>query len=326
MIVRGDKSAHIQAMPLSAHQNVFAGNPLDRAADRREDPAWLEAQLEASSARALVLWEGQALTAEGESGPGLAWLPADLAGDAAADRWAFLGLDGATPVFAIELEVEADPTAGPLRGLGRFMPLRQAAGLLPGPEAAMAGCAKSLFDWRRRHGFCAACGRPSRNACGGWKRVCEACRTEHFPRVDPVVIMLAIHTGEDGVERCMMGRGAGWPEGRMSALAGFLEPGESIEEACARELFEEAGLRATAVRYHSSQPWPFPSSLMIGLYARVADDQARPDQTELEEVRWFAREEARALLASPEGFDGVIAPNRYAIARSLLETWAGGQD
>lgn len=309
-------------MPLSAHQNVFAGNPLDRAADRRDDTAWLEAQLEDSRARALVLWEGQVLATEGEAGPGLAWLPADLAGDAAADRWAFLGLDGRTPVFAIELEVEADPTVGPLQGLGRFTPMRQAATLLPGPEAAMAGCAKSLFDWRRRHGFCAACGRASRNASGGWKRVCDACRTEHFPRVDPVVIMLATHTGEDGVERCMMGRGAGWPPGRMSALAGFLEPGESIEEACARELHEEAGLVATAVTYHSSQPWPFPSSLMIGLYAEVADDQARPDQTELEEVRWFDRGQIRRMLDDPGGVDGVTAPNPYAIARALLETWA----
>lgn len=311
-------------MPLSAPHNVFAGNPLDRAADRREDDAWLAARLEDPHARALVLWEGQALLTEGDGPAGLAWLPATQAGDLAPDRWAFLGLDGGRPVFAIELEVEADPTLGPLRGLGRFAPMRQAAGLLPGPEAAMAGCAKSLFDWRRRHGFCAACGRPSRNVAGGWKRVCNACRAEHFPRVDPVVIMLPTHTGADGVVRCMMGRGAGWPEGRMSALAGFLEPGESIEEACARELAEEAGLTALRVTYHSSQPWPFPASLMIGLFAEVAEGEARPDQTELEAVRWFTREEARRLLASPQGWDGVVAPPPYAIARTLLEAWATG--
>src|SRR5690606_15242613 len=125
-----------------------------------------------------------------------------------------------------------------------------------------------------------------------WKRVCPACRAEHFPRTDPVAIMLATHG-----ERCLLGRQAAWPPGMFSALAGFVEPGESIEEACARELMEEAGLTATTVRYHSTQPWPYPSSLMIGLIAEVDSDEAAPDQTELEAVRWFTKAEARALLA-----------------------------
>src|SRR5690606_2293445 len=172
--------------------NTFSGNPLDRAGDRRNDEAWLAAQHDNPEALAMVLWEGRPLIEAHPDGPRLAWLRMDRAMDIALDRRAFLGLWKAAPVFAVELEGSVDPTAGPLQGLGAFHEMRAAAGLLPGPEAAMAGAAKSLFDWRRRHGFCAACGQPSRDAGGGWRRVCAACGTEHFPRVDPVVIMLAV--------------------------------------------------------------------------------------------------------------------------------------
>ncbi|MBU3970757.1 MAG: NUDIX domain-containing protein, partial [Alphaproteobacteria bacterium] len=148
-----------------------------------------------------------------------------------------------------------------------------------------------------------------------------ACGVEHFPRVDPVTIMLAIYKG--GAEPvCLLGRQAAWPEGRMSALAGFLEPGETIEAACAREIEEEAGLTVTAVRYHSSQPWPFPSQLMIGLVCEVDSGEATPDQTELEAVAWLTRDEARACL---EGTHPAIkAPPRIAIARTLLQAWVDG--
>ncbi|MEH6678613.1 NAD(+) diphosphatase, partial [Phenylobacterium sp.] len=150
---------------------------------------------------------------------------------------------------------------------------------------------------------------------GGWKRQCPVCKAEHFPRTDPVVIMLP-YLGD----RCMMGRQEAWPPGMFSALAGFLEPGESIEEACARELAEEAALKTVSVRYHSTQPWPYPSSLMIGLLAEVENDQAAPDQTELSEVRWFTRAEARDLLAGK--IEGVFAPGPLAIAHQLLKAWA----
>lgn len=298
--------------------NTFAGNPLDRAGDLRNDPDWLAEQAERAGAQALMLWEGRPLLEDTLDGPRLAWLPFDQARDLVPDREVFLGRWDEEPVFAVEFEGSVDPTSGPARGLGAFHEMRDAAALLPGRDAAMAGAAKSLFDWRRRHGFCAACGTATRNACGGWKRVCPACATEHFPRVDPVVIMLAVHHGPDG-PRCLLGRQAAWPAGRMSALAGFLEPGESIEEACAREIKEEAGLEVTAVRYHSSQPWPFPSQLMIGLMADVSSDQAQPDQTELEAVAWLTREEARDCLA---GRHPIKPPPPIAIARTLLEAWA----
>jgi len=298
--------------------NTFAGNPLDRSGDRRNDPEWLAEQAARPDALALVLWEGRPLLEEHADGPRLAWLSLEHARAVAPDREAFLGLWKDAPCFAVEVEGSADPAAGSLAGLGAFHEMREAAALLSGPEAAMAGVAKSLFDWRRRHGFCAACGVESHNACGGWKRVCPACAAEHFPRVDPVTIMLPVFSGGDE-PRCLLGRQAAWPEGRMSALAGFLEPGETIEEACAREIAEEAGLTVTAVRYHSSQPWPFPSQLMIGLIAEVSDDQATPDQTELEAVAWLTRGEAADVLAGRH--PSIRAPFPFAIAHTLLKAW-----
>jgi len=304
--------------------NTFAGNPLDRAGDRRNDPDWLAEQAADPEALALVLWEGRPLL-EAEGEPRLAWLAMAHARAVALDRELFLGLWKGAPVFAVEIEGSIDPTAGPLRGVGEFHEMRAAAALLSGPDAAMAGAAKSLFDWRRRHGFCAACGTLSEDACGGWKRVCPACSTEHFPRVDPVTIMLAVYKGAPGggdEPRCLLGRQASWPEGRMSALAGFLEPGETIEEACAREIEEEAGLTVTKVRYHSSQPWPFPSQLMIGLVCEVDSEDARPDQTELEAVAWLTRREAADMLAGRH--PTLRSPPRIAIARTLLQAWVDG--
>ena len=189
----------------------------------------------------------------------------------------------------------------------RFQP--PSATSLGWPQAAQ-------WRWRRRHRRCAVCGEPSHPADGGWKRVCETCDAEHFPRTDPVVIMLPHHG-----DRCMLGRQDVWPQGMFSALAGFLEPGEAIEEACARELEEEAGLHAVKIRYHSSQPWPYPSSLMIGLLAEVEDEEGQPDQTELSEVRWVTKAEARDLLAGK--IEGAFAPPPSAIAHQLIKAWAG---
>ena len=299
--------------------NTFSGNPLDRAGDRRDDAAWLAEQLERDDGACLAIWEGAVLVEAGPQGDRLAWLRPDLARDAAGDDWVFLGLWKSAPVFGVRFPQEADPTLGPLEGLGRFMDLRTAAAALGGEEAAMAGTAKSLFDWHARHGFCSACGARSRAASGGWRRVCETCDAQHFPRVDPVAIMLPIFEG--GAEPvCLLGRQAAWPAKRMSALAGFIEPGETIEEACAREVEEEAGLTVTSVTYLSSQPWPFPHQLMIGLHCRVDADQARPNQTELSEVAWLTREEARAVLAG--NHPDISPPPPFAIAHSLLKAWA----
>ena len=300
--------------------NTFAGNPLDRAGELRSTDGWLAEQAARPEALALVMWQGRPLVEDHADGPRLAWLSLSHATDLEPDpdRRIFLGLWKDAPVFALELDGPVDPASGPVAGLGAFSELREAAAVLSGSDAAMAGGAKSLFDWRRRHGFCANCGQETGTACGGWKRICPRCSAEHFPRVDPVTIMLPVFE-----DRCLLGRQAAWPAGRMSALAGFLEPGETIEEACAREIMEESGLTVTAVRYHPSQPWPFPSQLMIGLIARVSDANAAPDQTELEAVRWFTRGEAAAVLA---GGHEVKAPPKLAIARTLIQAWVDGFD
>jgi NAD+ diphosphatase len=308
------------AMPLSAFQNVFAGNPLDRSSYQRSNPDWIAEKLADPGSIAMVLWNGKPMVESPRDKPKgvqVAYVRADLAGELGGDgeRLLFMGLWQETAVFALDMEGPADPADGPLEGLGRFEDLRMIALDLPPPDAAMFATAKAMFEWRRRHRHCANCGQPSQPMDGGWKRFCPSCKTEHFPRTDPVVIMLAIRG-----ERCLLGRQAAWPKGVFSALAGFLEPGESIEEACARELFEEAGLRTESVRYHSTQPWPYPSSLMIGLIAEVEDGEATPDQTEIEEVRWFTREEAREMMKG--SLTGARAPGSVAIAHQLIKAWA----
>ena len=306
------------AMALDFFQNTFAGNPLDRASDRRSDGDWVAARLRSDESLGVAVWNGRPFVEKTKDGGfQIAYLPSKLVAELAGgnERLLFLGLWKETAVFAVDMEGEADPAQGPLQGLGEFKDLRQVALQLPPTDAGIVATAKQMFEWRRRHQFCAACGQPSEAVDGGWKRACPACKTEHFPRTDPVVIMLAYHG-----ERCMLGRQAMWPKGMFSALAGFLEPGESIEEACARELNEEAGLHARKVRYHSTQPWPYPSSLMIGLLAEVEDEEGAPDQTELDEIRWFTREEARRLLAGE--LPDVNCPTPMAIATQLIKAWA----
>ena len=304
-------------MPLDAFVNVFAGNPLERASYRRTDEAWLAERLAESGSLAIALWNGKPLV-EGAKGGAiqLAYLAAGMVKTLSAgwERLLFLGLWKETAVFAVDLEGDVDPADGPLTGLGRFEDLRGIAMALPPTEAAIAATAKQVFEWRRKHRFCAVCGALTEPVEGGWKRICRTCQTSHFPRTDPVVIMLA--TAGD---KCLLGRQAAWPKGMYSALAGFVEPGESIEEACARELFEEAAVRTLRVRYHSTQPWPYPMSLMIGLFAEIEDGEAVADKVELEEVRWFTREEATAML----GELSVRArnPAGLAIAHQLIKAW-----
>jgi NAD+ diphosphatase len=296
-------------MSLTAVVNTFAGKPMERGSERRGDAAWIGAMAADPAARWVVLREGQPLMTAGPAR--LARLEAGAARDLAATGGPelFLAIAAGGPVFAVEAAAGADG--------GGFADLRAVAGELPEEDAALAATARAVFAWHRRHRFCANCGAGTEAVDAGWKRVCPACAAQHFPRTDPVVIMLAIRG-----DRCLLGRGAAWPEGRYSALAGFLEPGESIEAACARELKEESGLTAVRVTYHSSQPWPLSplgGQLMVGLFAEVADGEAVADGTELAEVRWITREEGRAVLAGthPE----VKAPPPMAIAHQLLRGW-----
>jgi NAD+ diphosphatase len=285
--------------------NAFACSPLDRAAHLRRDEAWLAAARTAPEARFAVFHALRPLLRDHRIG----WLTHEQSPATAPPI--FLGLEDGAPRFAIEVAEEAGFD-------GAFTDMRSAAMRLSQGESAILGCAKSLFEWHEKHGFCAKCGAASNVVEAGWKRICPSCAAEHFPRVDPVVIMLALHGG-----KCLLGRQARFPPGMHSALAGFVEPGESFEEACARELFEEAGLRATAVRYHSNQPWPFPSSLMIGLYADVENDALTIDAHELESARWFTRDEARAALERRGEFS---IPPPLAIAHQLIKTWVNEKE
>jgi NAD+ diphosphatase len=281
--------------------NTFTGAALDRAGDRRGDEAWVAAQRADPAARAVIVGtDGIHVT------PGRDRLALVPLADAGGGEPLLLGLDDAGPVFA------ADGDASSLGLLG----LREAAGVLPRADGGLAAYAAALLGWHRRHRFCANCGAPTDVREGGHVRRCPACGTEHHPRTDPVVIMLVLRGDE-----VLLGRQARWPAGRYSALAGFVEPGESLEEAVAREVREEAGVEIGRPRYVSSQPWPFPSSLMLGFAADWASGEARIRDEELEDVRWFGREDVRAAV---RGQGPLGLPPRLAIARRLLDGWLAG--
>jgi NAD+ diphosphatase len=300
--------------------NVFAGNPLDRAGVRRRDSAWLEERLRDPASRYLAVWKLQVLVRSGgEDEPGLAWARGEIR-DAMDPEVGvvLLGLHDGVAHFAVDVSSVEDPgEALGLGGAAGFIDVRTAAAQLPGTEAAIIAQARALIDWHARHRFCAACGEPTRTGEAGYLRACsaEGCGAQHFPRTDPVVITLA----ERG-DRCLLGRQSGWPAGFYSALAGFVEPGETIEEAARREVLEEAGIRLGAVRYHSSQPWPFPASLMIGCLAEAESEEIRLDDEELEEARWFERERVREALES-EGKSFPRVPPPLAIAHQLMRAW-----
>ena len=219
----------------------------------------------------------------------------------------FLGLAGDRPLFAIDAAAD-EPDRGRPAGL------REVATELPADEAALGAYAASLLSWHRRHRFCANCGAATEATDGGHERRCPACDAHHFPRTDPVVIVRVA----DAHDRLLLGRQASWPEGRFSVLAGFVEPGETLEEAVRREVAEESGVTVDDVAYVASQPWPFPSSLMIGFNALAAAGDPRPGDGELEEVRWFEREEVEAAAAGTA--DVFLSPS-YSISRRLIDGW-----
>jgi NAD+ diphosphatase len=272
----------------------FGGPGLDRVDPARADPARLAELSESPLARELIWKDG--LPVIGEDGR-LQWREV-------ADSSLFLGLEGDQPRFSA---LQQDVASGP--------PVFATLATLSPAEAPLFAAALSLARWHSRHRFCATCGSESAIIRGGWSRQCPACSAEHYPRVDPVVIMLAEHDG-----RLLLGRQPHYPPRRYSALAGFVEVGETIEDAVAREIKEEAGVDVADVTYVASQPWPFPSSLMLGCTARALDDALTIDYAELDDARWFTREEVAAAIEGREDAP-FQAPPRYAIARTLLEHW-----
>lgn len=319
-------------MALPVNPNIFANNPLDRASYRRADKAWLEEQLKNPASLFVPFrrqkrrdWEPFVLPeAQPSEGKDIGWTPASLLPELAGGGiTVFLGINKrGKALFAADVSGTKDVENHPaLKGQGAFEDLRglAMAGEITPTELAIMAQAKSMIDWHSRHGFCSVCGAASEMAEAGYKRVCPSCKAEHFPRTDPVVIMLATHG-----EKCFVGRQEIWPKGMHSALAGFVEPGESIEEAVAREMEEEAGISVSTVTYHSTQPWPYPSSLMIGCHAVADSEEFKVDGVELSGGRWITREEARKILAG-EGDGTIWLPPAFAIAHQLVKAFAEGQ-
>ncbi len=284
--------------------NTFAGGGIDRVAPCRTDEAWLARALADPASRAVIA------TADGVLVDGAAPVLVPMSEVAGAGETVLLGVDASGPLFAV------DP--GPERAAARrpgaeVRGLRDVAAMAATADAGLLAHAVGLLNWHRRHRFCANCGAPTAPGEAGHVRVCPRCEAIHHPRTDPVVITL-VHDGD----RVLLGRQPTWPPGRYSALAGFVEPGESLEEAVAREIGEEAGVTVRDVRYRSSQPWPFPASLMLGFEAAYASGEPYTHDRELEDVRWFSRAELERAVA---GEGEPMLPPPLAIARRLIEGW-----
>jgi len=288
---------------------AFAGNPLDRADQLRSDPARI-AELRSGATARLLLLDGLAPVLDAQDR--LTWSTLDDVVEEA--ETVFLGLQDGAPLFAL-VPATGDSTPA----LTHRLAWEAIARLTPG-ELALYGGARSLVDWHARHRFCANCGHPTRLAKGGWQRDCVGCGAQHFPRIDPVAIMLVEHRGPEG-RALLLGRQSRFPPRSYSALAGFVEPGESVEEAVAREVLEEAGVVVHDLTYIASQPWPFPSQLMLGCHCLAESRDLRIDMTELEDARWFTRDEVAEAVMRGEESTSFLPPPTRAIAYHMLEWW-----
>jgi NAD+ diphosphatase len=295
--------------------NFYAGGDLDRIEHWRKDPAWLKMRLADPTSLFVPVWRNQSLViGAGEANPRALFLgPHQLAvqdGEAV-----LLGVREERAYFAIDLSGHDAPLeALSVETAAEFIELRRVGPLLPRAEGSLLAYARGMAYWHTRQRFCGTCGSPTVSEEGGHQRRCTvaACNTLHFPRTDPAVIML-VHDGD----RCLLGRQRRWANGMYSTLAGFVEPGESLEEAVAREVFEETAIVVDAVTYHSSQPWPFPASLMLGFHARARTTEIRVDGRELEGACWFERD----YLLKHRDDDSFRLPRRDSIARRLIEDW-----
>ena len=308
---------------IRSEPHIYAGSPLDRAAHLRKNPDALNALMANPESRMLPVWQLKTLVTAAP-GTTLAWQAIDGLADGAASREViFLGLDGDAGRFAVGIGGEADPVeAGALKGAGSFEEVRGLASRLPANETSIAAQARTLIGWHDRHRFCAQCGTPTEVSDGGYRRDCpnKACGARHFPRTDPVVIMMAVKG-----DKALLGRQAFWVPGMFSTLAGFIDPGETIEEAVRREIFEEAGVQVGDVLYHSSQPWPFPSSLMLGCIGQAESEELNVDTREVEDAGWFTRDQVRAgiqlALSGPPDDGAFHLPFPASIAHQLAAWW-----
>ena len=289
--------------------NVFAGAFVDRSGERRKDPDWLEAALTNRDTRFLPVWDDRCL-AGGDPPAAVLLERAAIARFIGEDNVVFLGLFRNQPAFAVGI---SGADEAPFGELGEFRDLRYLGTVLPPDEANLIAHARALVLWHNATLFCSKCGSAAQPDAGGNLRRCSnpACSQQVFPRTDPAIIVLVA----DG-DRCLLGRQASWPEGRYSTIAGFVEPGESVEDAVRREVYEETNIRVGAVHYHSSQPWPFPSALMLGFVAEANSDDIVLNDGELEDARWFTREQLKS--------GDVGLPFRISIARRLVDHFING--
>jgi NAD+ diphosphatase len=297
--------------------NILSGSPLDRASNRRGDHDWIARRMVDPGSIAVPVWRSTSLLGVAPDGAPAAIWPAAPALLAAGHPWAFLGLWQDRAVFAVDLSAAEEPLAAlsstaPVEADWRFGDLRGAAATLAPEAAAILAHARGLMHWRARHGFCGVCGTACAPDQAGNIVVCGACQTHHFPRTDPAVIML-VSKGD----KVLLGNANRFPNTTMySTLAGFLEPGESLEETVVREVLEETGVAVGNVTYHSSQPWPFPASLMVGFFAEALSEDIIIDPEEMRDARWFDRAELR----DPQSL-GIDLPGPISIARRLIEDW-----
>ena len=281
---------------------------MNRASELRRDTDHLMAALEVGETLLVPVYRDQSLVRLG-SDPRAVLLTADGASSLidAASELVWLGRVGERDCFALDVSELDKPLAhAAIAGKGEFADLRMAGGLLPAEEAEILAYARGILHWHRRHRFCGSCGRPTKAREGGHVRECTEEDLKHFPRTDPAVMVL-VSNGD----RCALARQHGWPQGMLSIVAGFVEPGESTEDAAVREVKEELGVTIGELRYFRSQPWPFPSSLMIGFFAETRDEALVVDETELEEARWVSREDLR----DPKGF---FYPPPYSLAHHMI--------
>ena len=293
---------------------TFTGMTLDRAMAEREDPERVAQLLADPRARAVAAAADGVLLDDG-AGPALLRVPPDPAAPANPDSEPILlGVQDGTALFATDLEALAAPDRAALTDGGRIASLRDVGAVVSRPEAALAAYVTALLNWHRRHRFCSNCGAATLVREAGYSRRCPRCGAQHFPRTDPVVIMTVEHD-----DRLLLGHRTGWPAGRYSVLAGFVSAGEAAEEAVVREVAEESGIVARDPRFVRSQPWPFPSSLMLGFEARSDGGEPRAHDGELDAVGWFTRAEVEAAVQGrhPE----LLLPPGVSIARFLIDRW-----
>ena len=303
-------------MPEPRH--IFTGDPLDRSERERRDPTWLAKQLTLRSSK-FLLFDSMRVLAERGPPTELFWLGPEARNLAAPGAEPFfLGVAEGVAHFALDATGHTHDVALLTGGRGQFEDPRKTAPHLTLPATGLLAHAKSLVDWHARHQFCANCGAPTVATTSGKERSCDNCGARHYPRTDPVAIML-VHDGE----RCLLGRGNRRASAFYTALAGFIDHGESIEEAVRREIYEEAGLEVGDVVYHSSQPWPFPASLMVGCLAEAKTTDINFDTVELEDVRWFDRSTVVETLSADRFATETLAiPGTIAIAQHLIKAWA----